>query len=374
MLKKTFATGNRVFVLCVVSLFAVLCAACKEKAKDLPLESENAAGYSKRAIAYNELSDSTRGRNDLGDHKYSLAREYESKREADFSRAIELEPQNAGLYRMRGDIYCGYDSQENKFASIWRDDFTKAIDDYSIVITLDPDDVETRHIRARAYLESKQNDKAVADFEAIIAMRPDRSSGYVNYAYANEYYIKDFPKAIGLYKQALKLEPSDEDAQAGLIRVQEKLTAEQERLAAEKRAKEREEYLAQFTSYTPQQLYEELTKGLETTRDQQNKLNNFFRKYILITGTVDNISNELGAVVVKFARSSDFNSFSGGTHSEINCYFYTRNAAPLDNVKKGQKITVLGKLDVPKMSLTLAFIGGTTWFPTGIDITDCSIP
>jgi hypothetical protein len=46
----------------------------------------------------------------------------------------------------------------------------------------------------------------------------------------------------------------------------------------------------------------------------------------------------------------------------------------LGNVKKGQKITVLGKLDVPKMALTLAFLGGTTWFPTGIDITDCSIP
>jgi tetratricopeptide (TPR) repeat protein len=454
MIKNDCVKWYKTFVfLGILFSLAFLSFSCKEKAKDLPLESDDVAGYIKRAEAYLELATDNR----------EFQSEYYNKAEFDFSKAIEIEPQNRDLYYKRGDYYCQYNLTTDSFASgaAEKASFADGIADYSMVISLSPDVPEAYIMRGRSYFEAKEDDKAIADYDMaislyskaislkpndpdtyrmrgelyfkvkeynkaiadyskVISLEPEDPRAYrmrgrsyfeaeeynkaitnfeksqsldpdngIGYFYIGNVYnvgLKDYSKAIDFYELALEVDPDNwryktelaavKAWQKKLVEEQQKIAMEKQRIAEEKKAKEREEFLKQFPAYTAQQLNNELTKDIETTRDQQRKVGEFIGKRFSITGVVDDISVDLfGDITVYFAKSSNYNMVYGtGDYPAINCHFSSRHAAALNDLKKGQKITVLGELDVASLGMTIAIIGNLKSFADGINIKNCTLP
>jgi tetratricopeptide (TPR) repeat protein len=108
--------------------------------------------------------------------------EYE-KAEADYTRAIELDPKDAVAYNNRGANYNAMGEYE------------KAEADYTRAIELDPKDAVAYNNRGANYNAMGEYEKAEADYTRAIELDPDYAGAYFNRG--NNY------NAMGEYEAAL---------------------------------------------------------------------------------------------------------------------------------------------------------------------------
>ncbi|MBN8592839.1 MAG: tetratricopeptide repeat protein [Anaerolineae bacterium] len=115
---------------------------------------------------------------------------------ADFSRAIELEPNQAPYYTFRAGI------------SRQQGDFEAALDDVNRAIELDPAEASYIHERARIYTFSGDTDKALTDYNRAIELAPPDSIELHLYffnrglLYSN---LGDTDKALADYTRAIEI-------------------------------------------------------------------------------------------------------------------------------------------------------------------------
>ncbi|MFC1839335.1 tetratricopeptide repeat protein [Thermodesulfobacteriota bacterium] len=135
---------------------------------------------------------------------------YYAKAVSDYSRAIDLSPENHRYYSDRGDIYDEMELFEmaiadyskalnlvtemnnsfNYFYDTWYrkkmayiyvklEQFDKVIFEYSKIIELYPRNIEALISRADVYAEMKDYDNAVADYNRFIELSPGDDSAYI---------------------------------------------------------------------------------------------------------------------------------------------------------------------------------------------------
>ncbi len=112
-----------------------------------------------------------------------------------FSKAIELRPQNKSLYISRATNY-------------WRlQDNTKALEDLERALTLDPDYANAYNIRANVHTSAKNYEQALADVEKALELTEPRRREYVAYLDTRAHiYLNtgDYEKAKGDYDTVLE--------------------------------------------------------------------------------------------------------------------------------------------------------------------------
>jgi tetratricopeptide (TPR) repeat protein len=126
---------------------------------------------------------------------------------ADYSRVIRLEPNNAHLYFLRGDIYY-----------YQKKDYDKAIADYSQVIRLEPNNAYSYSQRAYSYsgkVMFEYINKAIADYTKYIQLNPNSAAAYGNRGYLYERNF-DYDKARADYEAALRIDPNNTLAKENL--------------------------------------------------------------------------------------------------------------------------------------------------------------
>jgi tetratricopeptide (TPR) repeat protein len=116
---------------------------------------------------------------------------------ADFDKAIELDPGRAGAYADRGNAYLYSGKAELAAADFAKalalnprqtaairgngivrernGDYRQAIDSYSRALDIDQNDEFALEHRALAYAELKDGDKALADYDQLLKLAPDRA-------------------------------------------------------------------------------------------------------------------------------------------------------------------------------------------------------
>lgn len=145
---------------------------------------------------------------------------------ADFTKAIKLNPNDTIGYYKRGWASVGggkYDKaiadftkvielnpgdadayQSRGFAYFCKHDHDKAITDYTKPIELNPNDADAYQKRGFAYLEIGENDKAIADYTRPIELNPGDTEAYMYRGFAYS-LICEHDKAIADYNKAIEL-------------------------------------------------------------------------------------------------------------------------------------------------------------------------
>ena len=149
--------------------------AIAEYTKAIELNPDNSTTYNRRGFAYDDLC------------------QYEKAIE-DYNKAIELNPGYAVAYNNRGFAYKNLEQYE------------RAIEDYSKAIELDPSYARAYNNRGRAYTNLKQYEKAIEDYNKAIELDSDYAIAYSNRGVAyND--LKQYEKAIEDYNRAIELYP-----------------------------------------------------------------------------------------------------------------------------------------------------------------------
>ncbi|MFA7361264.1 MAG: tetratricopeptide repeat protein [Candidatus Kapaibacterium sp.] len=163
-------------------------------------EYENIDSYYEKVIS-SQLSDAklylSYGYEGRGS-EYYYSKSYE-KAIADYTKAIELKPDDADAYWSRGNAY--YYLQK----------YDEAIADYTKAIELKPDDADAYNNRGIAYRKLEKYDEAIADFSKAIELKPDYALAYYNRGVAY-YDLKKYEEVIADYTKAIELEPDFADA------------------------------------------------------------------------------------------------------------------------------------------------------------------
>jgi tetratricopeptide (TPR) repeat protein/S1-C subfamily serine protease len=118
-----------------------------------------------------------------------------------YSKAINIKPYPF-IYKNRG------------VARSLLKDYEKAIEDFTHVINLDPEDAGVYVLRGTARSKRKEYEKAIADYDQAINLDPEYASAYYNRGNARS-KRKEYEKAIEDYTQAINLDPEDVAAYAG---------------------------------------------------------------------------------------------------------------------------------------------------------------
>ena len=115
---------------------------------------------------------------------------------ADFTQALRLDPNNALIYRERGNTYLSIGDLDHAIA-----DFTQAIQ-------LDPSAAMVYSNRGNAHYEKGDLESAIADYTQAIRLDPNAAVAFSNRG--NAYYDKgDLDHAIADFTQAIQLAPND---------------------------------------------------------------------------------------------------------------------------------------------------------------------
>ena len=115
---------------------------------------------------------------------------------ADFTKAIELNPDDHEAYNNRGSVYAKLEKYDTAIA-----DFTKAIE-------LNPDDHEVYNNRGNAYADLKKYDTAIADYTTAIELKPDDHKAYYNRGFAY-YSLKKYDTAIADFNKSIEIMPNN---------------------------------------------------------------------------------------------------------------------------------------------------------------------
>jgi tetratricopeptide (TPR) repeat protein/serine/threonine protein kinase len=117
---------------------------------------------------------------------------------ADYSKIIELDPNNSHAWTARGSVYFQL-GQWNKMAT-----------DYSKAIELDPNEWWYWHERGCAYMELGQWDKVVTDYSKAIELEPEIADCYNQRAIAYQ-QLGQWDKMAADCSKAIELDPNNPD-------------------------------------------------------------------------------------------------------------------------------------------------------------------
>jgi tetratricopeptide (TPR) repeat protein len=120
-----------------------------------------------------------------------------------YTNVISIDPNYADAYYKRGNAYS---RRGNAYSS--KEDFDKAIADYNQAIRIKPDDASAYADRSWAYYLKGDNDSAITDADEAIRLRPNYAYAYVTRGYA---YLakKDYDRAIADFETALRIKPDN---------------------------------------------------------------------------------------------------------------------------------------------------------------------
>ena len=129
-------------------------------------------------------------------------------------------PPDVAIYHCTRAINSGELSQKNLAKTFTNRGITyynkgrydRAIADFTTAIELEPDDAIAYYARGRAYANKDQYDRAIQDYDQAIRLRPDYASAFLNRgnAYFNNKRLYD--RAIADYTKAIELKPDDAKA------------------------------------------------------------------------------------------------------------------------------------------------------------------
>src|SRR5260370_5961962 len=114
----------------------------------------------------------------------------------DFTRSIELSPEDAVLSINRGDTYT------------YLEEYQQAIADYSRAIELAPNNANYYNQRANTYDELRDYQQAIADYSRAIELVPKEAIFYHNRANAYA-MLQDYQQAIVDLSRAIELAPAE---------------------------------------------------------------------------------------------------------------------------------------------------------------------
>ncbi|NEP89684.1 MAG: tetratricopeptide repeat protein [Okeania sp. SIO2C2] len=117
---------------------------------------------------------------------------------ANYTQALQLNPQNAAIYYQRGNSYYSQRAYE------------KAIKDYTAAITI-KENYHTYYQRALTYYELGDNEKAITDLTQTLRIYPKYTQAYQKRGRIYD-KIGDYKNAIQDYSQSIKLNPQHSDA------------------------------------------------------------------------------------------------------------------------------------------------------------------
>jgi tetratricopeptide (TPR) repeat protein len=141
--------------------------------KAIELDEDNAGAFNNRAILYGELK------------QYTNAI-------SDFTQAIKLDKDDATAYCLRGFLY-GELKQ-----------YTNAISDFTKAIELDEDNAAAYNSRGLSYKELKQYTNAIVDFTQAIKLDKDNAAAYNNRG-VSYIELKQYTNAISDFTIAIEL-------------------------------------------------------------------------------------------------------------------------------------------------------------------------
>jgi len=129
----------------------------------------------------------------------SYEKEEYDKAIADYSQAIRLNPKDANAYIGRGDA--------------WSDkgQYDAAISDFTNAVRLDPKSANARLSRGGAWLNKGELDKAIADFNDAVRLDPKNANAYLVRA-ATWINKSEYDKALVDFNEAIRLDPKDPTA------------------------------------------------------------------------------------------------------------------------------------------------------------------
>lgn len=144
----------------------------------------------------------------------------------DFTKAIELRPQNFDGYKQRGKCYekiglslLRLDEDDKAIKS----SYLKAVKDYNKAVELNPSDEESYRRRAYLYSDLGNHQLAIIDYTRLIKMNPENRQAY--YCRGFEYEklnncmqaIADYSKAIEEYNDYIRENPKGNDVREDLL-------------------------------------------------------------------------------------------------------------------------------------------------------------
>jgi len=135
--------------------------------------------------------------NDGNNHSDLHEDEYE-KAISDFSKSIELNPNEASVYIRRGVAYQA------------KGEYGQAIAHFTKAIEIDPDNDLAYRNRAVAYLDMRENEKAIFDLNKAIDLKDDYQNTYERgwlFACMNEH-----DKALADFTELIKMNPNKFDS------------------------------------------------------------------------------------------------------------------------------------------------------------------
>jgi TonB family protein len=125
-------------------------------------------------------------------------------------------PPDFSYYKSRADV------------SALKGDYTGALADYSKSLELKPDNAVVLFSRGQTYFNLKSYDLSVADFNKVVELNPKDSMAFMNRGMTYE-KLGDSKQAMADYQKAVDLDAANESAKASLKRLQQE---EQAKLAA----------------------------------------------------------------------------------------------------------------------------------------------
>jgi tetratricopeptide (TPR) repeat protein len=157
--------------------------ALNDYSKAIELDPDNAERYNKRAQFF---------QNYMQDFNNAFL---------DFSKAIELDPKSTTFWYNRGTL---------SFSDM--NDDKKAIEDFNQVLNIDPSDIDAINVIGLIYLEQGKTDLAIAQYEKGIELK-ESSPESAAYCYSNRAGIYaeqgKLEKALADYSSAIKIDPKN---------------------------------------------------------------------------------------------------------------------------------------------------------------------
>jgi protein O-mannosyl-transferase len=159
---------------------------------------------------------------------YEDAKKYELAM-ADYNKAIELNPDFSPAYNNRGNLYANgnksdlaladfnkaielnkdysqaYNNRGNLYANANKYDL--ALADFNKAVELSPGNSKAYNNRANVYVKKKQYDLAISDFSKAIVLNPNYAQPYFNRGSIYD-FLKNYDLAIADFSKAISIDPN----------------------------------------------------------------------------------------------------------------------------------------------------------------------